>query len=279
MIFNNAVRYSWALGILIPSTAFAQDGAWDWPSTSDATAVSDATAASDAVDTIESRDFWDQDHAAKVRSQVQEEKELIAARERLDREIAAEKARRVQIAKQQEAMRVAQLRQQRAQEEAAKKKKKGGLFSIGKALAMTTGAILGGAGDLDSGSQAKILGGILADSMNGNDGISNMQGAVNGVVASKVGPSRNGSSGSSLSGSVSSGPLMPNILDPGRSKCNDNGQVQAMCQAADVYYNRYVQLHNEGETDPSQVYEIHKMSAKEAMRFMQNSRVQTGLEN
>lgn len=271
--------------LLVPSSLQAQSSeAWDWSgrsSSNSATAPPTSTVAASAAlpdaASTNSESFWEADHAAEIRAEIRMERELKLARERIEREIAAEQQRAALLARQREAQRLALAQQQRARQEAERKKRRGG-FSLGKALALTTGAVLGGATDLDAGSQVKLLGGILADSMNGSEGASNLQGAMNGIVASKTGPTSSGRATAAGKSSQSFGPLRPNILDPGRAKCSDNGQVQAMCQVTDAYYARYVQVHNEGNIDPSQLYDAHKVSATEAMRYMQNARVHTGFE-
>ena len=65
------------------------------------------------------------------------------------------------------------------------------------ALALGAGAMIGGGSSLNADQQALILGGIIADSMEGVDGVSNMESATSSIVTN----ARKESSGYDLSNS------------------------------------------------------------------------------
>jgi len=55
-------------------------------------------------------------------------------------------------------------------------------FNWGKALALGAGSVIGGGGSLSADQQAAVLGGIIADSMEGVEGVSNMESSIDSVV-------------------------------------------------------------------------------------------------
>jgi len=58
-------------------------------------------------------------------------------------------------------------------------------FNWGKALALGAGSLIGGGGSLNADQQAAVLGGIIADSMEGVDGVSNMENSIDSVVTAE----------------------------------------------------------------------------------------------
>ncbi|MCV2367235.1 hypothetical protein [Roseateles oligotrophus] len=118
---------------------------------------------------------------------------------------AAAEAQALALAREQEQARLAQAEQRREAE---------GGFQWGKALALGGGALLGGVGKLGGEMQAKILTGIVKDSLEGQSGVSNFQASINssknagagagaGAGTGTAGNGGNGGIGNAGSGAVS----------------------------------------------------------------------------
>lgn len=212
--------------------------------------------------------------------QLQQMEELTLRQEMAahQQQMAAEALRQERERRQQAIMAE---RQRRAE---AAKRKTG--FNWGKAIAMGAGAILGGAMEMDEEAQGQILAGIIRDSGPGVQGMSGLQSAVNGVVAQHQ--AANGYSSGAFGGISQIADQTPITLEDnyfqiaGRNdllSCNvSDGQLRSMCQAANVYYNRYLELANARDPNAAAIYNQHKLQARQAMRFQQNYKTSAGFD-
>gem|GEM_PF-2204307 len=186
---------------------------------------------------------------------------------RMAEQARIDEVRRIEEARIQEAQR----RQAAAQQE-----KKGSW--LGKGIALAAGAgVLGYAGSkgLPMDQIARIGGAMASDiiSDSGGTAISALTNEMKAEQAASI-KSYTPSSGSSFA----SGPVKPNLLAAHSSRCASDPQVSALCQGANAYYDNYVRVANAGNVDPSQLYEAHRMSAMNALNYLQNNQSQTGID-
>lgn len=164
---------------------------------------------------------------------------------------ALERERQMKIAEQRRREAARRAAQQQAEQ-------KNG-FQWAKAAAMGAGFLAGGGLDMDSAAQAEMIVGIVGDSMPGVDGIGNFSQAVNDSVA-RANARSNSSASPSVRGYKQSAP-MPKMHCPSSA----DGQLSSMCKAADVYYDRYRQLHLEhGPEVAAEMYQAYQMQAQQA---------------
>ena len=220
------------------------------------------------------RESWGREQQIRKMEELTQRQELNYKRQQL----AAQELARAQAESQR---RIAQERQMRAQ---AAEKETG--FNWGKALAMGAGFAIGGIAEMDTQTQADIIGGIIIDSMPGVEGISNTQSAVNGMqqryAANSTANPYTSSNNNAANHNLNSTPAKQNYLaQRGASGCSSdpNVQLNSICRTADVYYNRYLQVRQEqGDLAARQMYEIHVVTAKQALRFKESSKVLTGID-
>ena len=198
-----------------------------------------------------------------------EEQRILAHNKRM-RELKAERERQA---------REEQARQQRAAEA---KRNKGG-FNWGKAMAMGAGFLAGGGLHLDAGAQAETIMGIVQDSQEGVEGMSNSTSALNNATQRYKKQNAAKRQTSSIRQSRSSNGGSPaGVLDRYGNynpACNNpNVQVNSFCQTANAYYDQYVKFVQSGQGNGKHLYKIHKRTVRQMMEMQKNSKNRTTLK-
>ena len=189
----------------------------------------------------------------------------------------ARRARAEQLARaeRERRQRAEQERQRRLAEQRARSEQR--KFQWGKALALGVGFVAGGGAELDAQTQADVLLGIVQDSMAGQSGTSNTTTAVTNATqrySQASAPVSPVPASVTAPGAPSRAPirLEPNLLAAAGETCSQNQQVEAMCEVANMYYDRYVEMARSGNVDPTSMYQAHVVSARETMRYIQSAR-------
>lgn len=178
----------------------------------------------------------------------------------------------------------ARMRAAEQQRLAAQKKKEEGGFQWGKMLALTAGAMAGGLDRMDAEIKMDVLSGIVQDSMEGNQGMAGMQGAVNKHTPVQGTQAK---AGGNAGGSY---PPRPNTL-AGHPACagytvdnyqshfqaNSKGpdvQLHSLCAGAYNYYSMYLNAIRQGysQADSDRTYQAFQGAAQTAINFYQTAR-------
>jgi len=117
--------------------------------------------------------------AARVANGSRDAKALAGARWQLQAEREALATELRLAAEERERQRVAALREEEMRRAEEAREEKANSFQWGKAMAMATGAAIGGMGKLSAEAQGKIIDGIARDSVGGQQGIGNFSQASN----------------------------------------------------------------------------------------------------
>lgn len=160
-------------------------------------------------------------------------------------------------------------------------------FQWGKFAALAVGAAAGGIGELDSATQANVVMGMMQDSMAGQQGVSNMQSAVNSSLQQGSGaggtpaPAGNGPQDWTPEPEILGGSAACPDYDANNYKqvweANKSGpdvQLHSQCAAALNYYAMYLNARQKGYTKEQArvTYDAYLASARTAKAFYDSTR-------
>ncbi|SHG62198.1 hypothetical protein SAMN04488068_0802 [Hydrocarboniphaga daqingensis] len=219
--------------------------------------------------------------AARIKAEADEKARL----QRIAQQEAQRQAEAKAAAQRAAAQRAAELEAQRRAQQQAEAENG---FQWGKLAAIATGAVLGGAGSLDSGTQAQLLMGAVQDSMGGVDGMSSTSAAIGSAgggsgIGSALSPSAAGGGGGGFA--TRSNTLIGSTACAGYSNdnykeffaSNSDGpdvQLHTMCAAAFNYYAMYLNAIKQGysEAQCNQTYGAFQQAASVATNFYESTR-------
>jgi hypothetical protein len=160
---------------------------------------------------------------------------------------------------------------------AQKRKEKAGGFDWAKAAAMGVGFLAGGGGKLDSPAQVEALTGIIMDSQEGVEGVSNYTGALNSTTQRYNAQNVKAKAARTQQKSANA---IRNAKDhyfvlAGKSNLRSCGlpdaQTESFCKLANLYYEKYINAVKQDHPDQVKLYAIHKKTAREMLALIKTT--------